>query len=94
MSSCPLTIRHVKVRSLSVDHTQVSWELETTTLDVLDYTFQVLRSEGPEGPWDKLTPGMEDQYFFVDNAVKSCPSDNCAATIRWRPLSWSIASTN
>jgi hypothetical protein len=69
MSSCPLTIKKLKVRSLSVDFNEVSWEVEATTIDVLDYTFQVLRSEGPEGPWDELSPQFEDQYLYLDDAV-------------------------
>ncbi len=69
MSSCPITVKNIKVRSLSVNFNEVSWEVESTQIDVLDYTFQVLRSEGPEGPWDKLSAEFEDRYLYVDNAV-------------------------
>lgn len=67
---CPITVKKVKIRSLSVEFNEVSWELAPTTVDVLDFTFQVLRSESPEGPWEKLTPQMEDRYIFLDNAIK------------------------
>lgn len=59
------------MRSLSVDYNEVSWELEPTTADVLDFTFQVLRSEGAEGPYDELCAQFDDQYLYVDNAIKS-----------------------
>lgn len=69
MTDCPITVKDIKVRSLSVDYNEVSWEVTATKIDVLDFTFQVLRSEGPEGPWDKLSDEFDDQYLFVDNAV-------------------------
>jgi hypothetical protein len=67
--TCPLQIRHLRVRSLSVEHYEVSWELEATMIDVLSYTFQVLRSEGVEGPYDPVSEPFRDKYLFVDNAV-------------------------
>jgi hypothetical protein len=54
-----------------VEYNEVSWELEPTTSDVLDFTFQVLRSEGAEGPYDELCEQFEDQYLYIDNAIKS-----------------------
>jgi hypothetical protein len=61
----------LRVRSLSVEHNEVSWELEPTTTDVLDFTFQVLRSEGAEGPYDELCEPFDDGYLYVDNSIKS-----------------------
>jgi len=69
MSHC-LKVNNIKVSSLSVDFMEVSWELEATAEDVLDYTFQVLRSEAPMGPFEPISPVMEDRYFFIDNNVK------------------------
>jgi len=66
-----LKVINIKVRSLSVEFNEVSWEVEPTAEDLLDYTFQVLRSEGPEGPWSELTPTLSDQFIFVDNIIKS-----------------------
>jgi hypothetical protein len=68
---CQLTIRALKVRSLTVEHNEVSWELEPTLADVLDYTFQVLRSEGSEGPYDTISAEFDDRYLFLDDSIKS-----------------------
>lgn len=65
-----LSVKDLKVRSLDIDFHEVSWTIESTSEDILDYTFQVLRSEGPEGPFDDLSPEMEDRFLFVDNKVK------------------------
>jgi len=73
---CRLEIQNLRVRSLSTAFQEVHWDLESTREDVLDYTFQVLRSEGSAGPWDVLSPEMEDTFFFVDANVN--------VTNRWR----------
>ena len=65
-----LEVKNVKVRSLSVDYNQVTWEIADTTEDVYDFTFQILRSEAAAGPFDAVSPEMEDQYIFVDNTIK------------------------
>lgn len=65
-----LDIKTVKVRSLDVDFHEVSWELKETSEDVLDYSFQVLRSESPSGPFDLLTEQMEDRYVFIDTVIQ------------------------
>lgn len=65
-----IVVRNILIRSLSVEHAEVSWEVAPTREDVLDYTFQVLRSEGPAGPFEPISPAMEDRYFFIDNRVK------------------------
>jgi hypothetical protein len=64
-----LDVQNLRVRSLDVDFHEVSWELAPTTEDIFDYTFQLLRSEGPEGPFEVLTPELEDKYLFIDNAI-------------------------
>jgi hypothetical protein len=68
----PVTIdaQDLRVRSLDVDFHEVSWALAPTTEDILDYTFQLLRSEAPEGPYEPLTVEMEDIYLFVDNVIR------------------------
>jgi hypothetical protein len=53
-----------------VDFNELTWELEPTSEEVLDYTFTVLRSEAPAGPFETLTPAFEDRYLFVDNQIK------------------------
>lgn len=65
-----IKIKDLKVRSLDVDFLEVSWELEPTACDVLDFTFAVLRSESISGPFEALTPELEDRFIFVDNNIK------------------------
>lgn len=67
---CPLRIVRLRILSLSIDYNEVYWDLADTMTDVLDFTFQVLRSEAPMGPWEELSPELEDRYMFVDNRVK------------------------
>lgn len=55
-----------QVRSLDINKLGLQWEIADTLEDVLDYTFQILRSESPGGPWDPITPVFEDRYAFVD----------------------------
>jgi hypothetical protein len=69
VSTCPLQLRKLRVRTLSVEHQDVSWELEPTVEDVTGYTFQVLRSESAAGPFDPVSDPFVDRYLFVDNAV-------------------------
>jgi hypothetical protein len=66
-----LPIDKLRVRSLDVDRKEFTWEVNDTQEDVLDYTFQVLRSESPEGPFDPVTETFEDRYIFVDARVPS-----------------------
>lgn len=65
-----IAVKNIRVRSLSVDYNVVSWEIDNTSEDVLDYTFQVLRSEAPMGPFDAVSTELEDAYTFVDNRIK------------------------
>ncbi len=66
-----LPIDRLKVRSLDVDRKEFTWEVNDTQEDALDYTFQVLRSESPEGPFDPISDTFEDRYIFVDARVPS-----------------------
>jgi hypothetical protein len=75
----------LRVRSLDLDFHEVSWKLADTSNDVLDYTFQVLRSESPEGPFDTLTPPMDDTYLFIDNILQ--------VANRWRKYFYKIRVT-
>lgn len=71
-----ISIKDLKVRSLDHDFNELSWKIENTSEDVLDYTFQIFRSESPEGPWDVLGTPFSDRYIFFDNTIK--------ADHRWR----------
>lgn len=66
-----LPIDKLRVRSLDVDRKEFTWEVNDTQEDVLDYTFQVLRSESPEGPFDPICDTFTDRYIFVDARVPS-----------------------
>lgn len=65
-----LQVKHITVRSLSVDFNEISWEIVPTSEDVLDFTFQILRSEAAMGPWEEISTEFEDRYFFIDNRLK------------------------
>ncbi len=65
-----IALDHLKVTSLDIDFHEVTWRVASTTHDVFDYDFQVLRSESVEGPWDALTPKFVDRYAFIDNAIQ------------------------
>jgi hypothetical protein len=60
-------VERLRVRSLDVDFHEISWRLASTTEDIFDHTFQILRSEAPEGPFEPISEIFEDQYLFVDN---------------------------
>jgi hypothetical protein len=68
----PVTIdvQRLRVRSLDVDLNEISWEIGPTSEDILDYDFRLKRSEGAEGPYEYITPEMEDQYLFIDNNIQ------------------------
>lgn len=67
--SC-IEVRNIRIRSLSVDFHELTWEVAPTNQDIFDYTFQVLRSEAPAGPWEPVSAEMEDRYLFIDNRIK------------------------
>jgi hypothetical protein len=82
----PLQVTDVRIRSLDLDFHEMSWKLVNTTVDVLDYTFQVLRSESPSGPFTALTPPFEDRYIFIDNIIQVAD--------RWRQYFYVIRTTH
>ena len=61
-----ITVVDLCVNSLDLDYLEVAWKIGDTTEDVLDYTFQVLRSESPGGPWDPVTEEFTDRYLVRD----------------------------
>lgn len=65
-----IVVEDLKVRSLDVDFNEVSWTVRTTFEDIFNYTFQVTRSEGPEGPFTPVTEEFEDHYLFLDNNIR------------------------
>jgi hypothetical protein len=65
-----ISIEDITVRSLDVDYNEVSWKVRNTSQDLLDFTFQVLRSEGAAGPFDPISEEMDDRFFFIDNTIR------------------------
>ena len=65
-----IKIENLRVRSLAVTHYEISWEVVSTSEDLLDYTFQVLRSEAAAGPWVPMSTEMVDRYLFIDNRIR------------------------
>lgn len=80
-----ITVKDLRVRSLDLDFHEVTWTLESTSEDVLDFTFEVLRSESPEGPFDNLTVPFDDRYIFIDNVLQTAD--------RWRKYYYRIRTT-
>lgn len=66
-----LKITRLLVRSLDTTVMEVTWETDSSTVDVLDYTFQVWRSESSEGPFEPVTQEFEDRFIFVDRQIPS-----------------------
>ncbi len=81
-----LEIAHLRVRSLDLATQEISWEIANTHVDVLDFTFQLLRSESPEGPFDPLGAPFEDRYLAIDTELQQ--------SSRWRQLYYRIRVTH
>jgi hypothetical protein len=64
-----IKIKDFKVRSLDLDFNELSWSLQDTAEDVLNYTFQVFRSESPMGPYAAISQPFTDRYLYIDNAI-------------------------
>lgn len=64
-----LVVERMLVRSLDVEAKEVTWELGNGSEDPRDYTFQVLRSESPSGPYEAVSPVFSDRYIFVDRRI-------------------------
>lgn len=65
-----IVVESIGVHSLDVDSFQINWVIRSTYEDLLDYTFQVLRSESGGGPFIAISPEMTDRYFFLDNTIR------------------------
>ena len=64
-----LKIDKLRVRSLDVGRKEVTWETSDSSADPRDFTFQIFRSESPEGPFESITETFEDRYIFVDARI-------------------------
>lgn len=81
-----LALKDVRVHSLDVAFHEISWQIVDTREDVLDYTFQVLRSESPSGPFDPLSVPFTDRYIYIDNTVQ--------VAHRWRKYFYVVSITH
>lgn len=67
-----LQVSELRAQSFDLDHVDIFWQVndfftgQPTDENILAYTFQVLRSESPAGPWDVLSPPFQDKYYFRD----------------------------
>lgn len=66
-----LEIVQLLARTLDLQSIQLSWEIKPTPEEVLDYWFEVLRSEAEGGPWQEMTGRFEDRYLYLDNQVEA-----------------------
>ena len=80
-----LKLVNIRVRSLDTDYNEISWSLESSRIDVLDYSFQILRSESEAGPFEPVCAPFKDRYVFIDTAVR--------ADHRWRVYFYVIRVT-
>ena len=71
-----LRVVNIRVLSLDSDYLDVLWEVEDTSEDIQDFQFEVLRSEGPGGPWDPVTPKFQDVYLYRDAEAPRLRSDH------------------
>lgn len=77
-----LRVVRAVVRSLDIDYLELSWELENTLEDIFDYTFQIQRSESPEGPFSNISVEFQDRYSFLDELI--------VVGHKWRQLFYKI----
>ncbi len=65
-----LQVTNQRARSLDIDLIELSWRVQDgPSIDALDYTFQVMRSESQGGPFDAIGAPFSDRYVFIDNQV-------------------------
>lgn len=65
-----LAINEIRARSLDVDYLEVVWKIQDTTEDLLDYKFQVFRSEAAAGPFEPISEEFENRFIYLDNHVR------------------------
>jgi hypothetical protein len=86
-----LQVSEFRARTFDLDHVDLFWKVsdfftgQPTDENILAYTFQVLRSESPAGPWDALTKPFQDQYYFRDASP--------ALLHKWRKLYYLLRVT-
>lgn len=87
-----LTVTNFRSQSFDLDHIDIFWEVadyfnnQPTDEIILAYSFQILRSESPAGPWTALTEPFKDQYYFRDVSP--------ALLHKWRELYYLLRLTD
>jgi len=61
-----LAVKNLRVRTYDVRYHDLYWDIDDTSEDVTAYGFEVLRSQGPEGPYIAVSPSFIDHYSFRD----------------------------
>ena len=61
-----IVVDTLKVVSFSNDFFDVTWTVEDTNENILNFDFFVQRSESPEGPFDTLAGPLVDKFSFRD----------------------------
>lgn len=81
-----LQVSQFYARSFDLDHLDLFWSLRDFDGNINQFTFQILRSESPMGPWEALSPTFQDQYYFRDVAP--------ALLHKWRQLFYLLRITD
>lgn len=64
-----ITIASLEVKSFTLDHLDIFWQIADTDEDLTEYTFRVKRSESPEGPFEYISPALTETFSFRDDTV-------------------------
>ena len=82
-----LTVRNIRVSTLSRDSVTVSWTIEETPEDLSGYTLTLLRSGSEVGPYSVVSPAMsaEDISEYHDREVN--------LVSKWRELYYRVRVT-
>ncbi len=62
-------VTETNVKSFALDYLDVTWTIANTTDDLTQFRFTVNRSESPEGPYQAVSPPLQDKYVFRDRTV-------------------------
>lgn len=64
-----ITIASLEVKSFTLEHLDLLWQVDDTTEDISEYTFRVKRSESPEGPFEYISTALTEIFSFRDDTV-------------------------
>jgi len=61
-----LTIKDIKVRAPNLKALEISWSVDSTFEDILEYDTYVLRAGAPYGPYEEVIGPLKDKYLYTD----------------------------